>query len=153
MSVLSGGAIGIRSNQMGLITPFSYGGKFKGLSYGVSVAGYDIRLDQDIWIGPKGFKLGSSMELFTMPIDLIARVCDKSTWARQGITVQNTVIEPGWRGFLTLEICNHSWRPRKLFRGAPIAQVIFEQVFDPNPAGYQGKYQNQSSGPQPARFR
>lgn len=140
------------AKRMDMIVPFAFGSKFKGLSYGLSIAGYDIRIDQDLWIMPKGFRLASSFEAFCMPTDLIARVCDKSTWARQGITVQNTVIEPGWRGYLTLEICNHSCRPRKIFRGAPIAQVIFEEIKNPTTLGYTGKYQNQPRGPQEARF-
>ncbi len=147
--ILSGNEI---AKRMDMLVPFSFGGRFRGLSFGLSIAGYDIRIDQDLWIMPKGFRLASSLEGFNIPIDLVARVCDKSTWARQGITVQNTVIEPGWKGYLTLEICNHSWFPRKIFRGAPIAQVIFEEVREPNGLGYIGKYQNQPRGPQPARF-
>ena len=121
-----------------------------GMSYGLSLAGYDIRLAEDLWLGPQAFKLGSTVELFTMPNDILGRVCDKSTLARMGVQVFNTVIEPGWRGYLTLEIKNQRWMPRRLYAGQPIAQVLFERLSSPTP-GYEGKYQHQQSGPQKAR--
>ena len=46
-----------------------------------------------------------------MPSDVLGQVCDKSTWARRGVAVQNTIIEPGWRGYLTVELTNHSGEP------------------------------------------
>ena len=83
------------------------------------------------------------------------RVADKSTLARLGVAVQNTVIEPGWRGFLTLELSYTpvSWRrPRLVIEaGSPIAQVIFEPI-DCETAGYDGKYQHAGPTPQAAIF-
>lgn len=68
------------------------------------------------------------------------------------IAVQNTIIEPGWRGFLTLEITNHSRGTIWIQRGSPIAQIIFHQLLEPTDAPYVGKYQDQESRPVAARF-
>ena len=133
------------------LSPFKERTVINGMSYGVSLAGYDIRIKETITL-PKGkFTLASSIEEFNMPTDLLGVVHDKSTWARQGIAVQNTVIEPGWKGFLTLEITNHSEDTIILQSGMPIAQVIFHYV-DEDTEGYAGKYQNQKSMPVGARF-
>lgn len=133
------------------VWPFSEPGRAHGRSYGVSHAGYDVRLDQDVWLWPKGFRLASTFERFDMPADVLGVVHDKSTNIRLGIAVHNTIIECGWSGHLTLEISNQCWRPRLLLRGTPIAQVIFHQI-DRACEGYSGKYQNQKRGPQEAIF-
>lgn len=86
-----------------------------------------------------------------MPHDVCADVKDKSTWARRFITVQNTFIEPGWKGYLTLEIVNHSFRLVRIRRGDPIAQIVFMRLEEPTERPYTGKYQDQERGPQPAR--
>ena len=117
-----------------------------GVSYGMSEAGYDIRIKQSVILHPfKRFSLASSMEKFHMPNDLVAIVHDKSTWARRGLSVFNTVIEPGWKGWLTLELVYHGWRPLRIPAGAGIAQVIFHHL--EVPAEYNGKYQNQPDNP------
>jgi dCTP deaminase len=102
-----------------------------------------------------------------MPNDVIAFVNDKSSWARQGLAVQNTVIEPGWRGYLTIELSNHlpcSLMPGEreqhsydgntihIFRGDPIAQIVFHKLDYPTEKPYEGKYQDQEAGPQKARL-
>jgi dUTPase len=99
---------------------------------------------------PQAKEWFSNFPIDLMPSDVLGVVHDKSTNIRLGIAVHNTVIEPAWRGFLTLEISNQSWRPRLLRRGTPIAQVIFHRVDRPV-AGYEGgKYQDQARGPQKA---
>ena len=87
-----------------------------------------------------------------MPADVIAFVHDKSTWARRGLAAQNTVIEPGWSGFLTLELTNHGHETLSLRAGMPIAQVVFHRLMEPTDAPYSGRYQDQAEGPQPARL-
>ena len=117
-----------------------------GVSYGLTEAGYDIRIKQDVWLFPfKRFALASTVEKFRMPADLVAIVHDKSTWARRGLSVFNTVIEPGWVGFLTLELVYHGWRPLHISAGAGIAQVLFHQIA--KPVVYSGKYQDQADRP------
>lgn len=126
--------------------------KKHGVSYGTSEAGYDIRIKQSVTLHPlRRFKLASTIELFDMPEDLVAIVHDKSTWARRGLSVFNTVIEPGWKGYLTLELVYHRWRPLHIPAGVGIAQVIFHDLRER--AQYSGKYQNQENEPTQAVFR
>jgi len=132
-------------------------------SYGLSEAGYDIRLKQDVdfrvsddprigprtrvndWDRPGNFVIASAIEEFDMPDNLIGIVHDKSTWARQGLSVFNTVIESGWKGFLTLELVYHGRSPLFIPAGTGIAQVIFHKTAER--ASYEGKYQNQADEP------
>lgn len=134
------------------VTPFEERGVVRGRSYGLSVAGYDIRVAEDIELAPSGFSLASSVERFTMPDNVLALVKDKSSWARLGLSVFNTVIEPGWCGFLTLELKNQSADVLHIMSGDPIAQILFHRLDEPTEKPYAGKYQNQEAGPQPARF-
>lgn len=122
-----------------------------GTTFGVSACGYDVRLDQEVVISHGGFVLASTMEYFQMPKDVVAIVHDKSTWARRGLAVQNTVIEPGWCGFLTLELTNHQRETLRLPEGTPVAQILFHALDRETDSPYVGKYQNQERGPQSAR--
>lgn len=118
-----------------------------GVSYGLSEAGYDIRIKQTVILHPfKRFRLASTIERFAMPDNLVAIVHDKSTWARRGLSVFNTVIEPGWCGWLTLELVYHGIMPLHIPSGAGIAQVLFHQLSVPASYG-NGKYQNQENEP------
>lgn len=142
--------------------------KEHGVSFGLSEAGYDIRIKQNITFVPDGascrvgvmypdgpdfsegrFILASTMEEFQMPTHLVGIVHDKSTWARRGLSVFNTVIEPGWKGFLTLELVYHGQEGLVIPAGSGIAQVIFHELAQP--MRYEGKYQNQEDGPVAAR--
>jgi len=127
-----------------------------GVSFGLSEAGYDIRIKQDI-VFDRGvfvdgvhtatgnFTIASAIEEFQMPTNLVGIVHDKSTWARQGLSVFNTVIENGWHGFLTLELVYHGRDGLHIPAGAGIAQVIFHETIER--ASYDGKYQNQPDRP------
>ena len=141
-----------------------------GTSFGLSEAGYDIRIKQEIKFFPcktdqsrairiktvlehteesefvEGrFALASAIEEFTMPCDLVGIVHDKSTWARRGLSVFNTVIEPGWEGFLTLELVYHGEGELIIPAGSGIAQVVFHRTSQE--AQYSGKYQHQADHP------
>ena len=135
-----------------------------GVSYGLGEAGYDIRIKQTIEfrrngdpsLGPRAyvddvpvsatnFSIASAIEEFDVPNYLVGIVHDKSTWARRGLSVFNTVLEPGWKGFLTIELAYHGAGSLLIPAGAGIAQVIFHQVSDV--ASYDGKYQNQADKP------
>ncbi|CAB4121170.1 Dcd Deoxycytidine deaminase [uncultured Caudovirales phage] len=117
-----------------------------GVSYGLSEAGYDIRIKQRVWLNTaRRFELASAIEEFNMPRDLVGIVHDKSTWARQGLSVFNTVIEPGWKGFLTLELVYHGDGSLVIPAGAGIAQVVFHKTT--RDAAYSGKYQGQADRP------
>ena len=135
--------------------------KAHGVSWGLAEAGYDLRIRQEIifkpgmTMGPTievngqlehgRFTLASAIEEFDMPADLVGVVHDKSTWARQGLSVFNTVIEPGWKGFLTLELVFHGNKEVVIPAGAGIAQVIFTSLA--HDASYEGKYQYQADMP------
>ena len=144
--------------------------RFKGTSYGLSEAGYDIRIKQDVTFikdafgdrvivrEPDGteeaffgsFCLASSIEAFDMPRNLVGVVHDKSTWARKALSVFNTVIEPGWIGkCLTLELVFHGSGVLHIPAGAGIAQVLFHSLVEEGDYG-DGKYQNAHDRPQPA---
>lgn len=152
--------------------------KAHGTSYGLGEAGFDIRIKQNIVFLPnepegplirvahsnggpvssgtygeffKGrFTLASAIEEFDMPADLVGVVHDKSTWARQGLSVFNTVIEPGFKGGLTLELVFHGNKELVIPAGAGIAQVIFTTLA--HDARYEGKYNGQSTDPTPSIF-
>lgn len=137
-----------------------------GTSYGLGEAGYDIRIAETVefrkflWFIPLhrvnhgkwklgSFCLASAMEKFDTPTDLIGIVHDKSTWARRGLSVFNTVIESGWRGYLTLELVHHGRKHIVIPSGAGIAQVVYHQT--QQQTQYNSKYQDQEAGPQEAR--
>ena len=139
--------------------------KAHGTSYGLGEAGYDIRIKQEVvfkpmtmgpevWIDGQPeygrFCLASAIEEFDMPADLVGVVHDKSTWARQGLSVFNTVIESGWKGFLTLELVFHGNKEVIIPAGAGIAQVIFTSLA--HDAFYEGKYNGQPDRPVPSVF-
>lgn len=134
----------------GLITPFRDRYVEHGMSGGLGCAGYDIAIDQDLWLWPGAYRLASSVERFRLPDDMLMMVVDKSTWARRGVTVQHTCAEPGWTGYLTLEIANHGWRLVRIRRGMPMAQAVFHRIEAPTDRPYRGKYQGQRRGPVPA---
>ena len=143
-----------------------------GVSWGLSETGYDIRMKQEVkfTVTDRGFRRvriqdpepegrastftgtfvrASSVEEFDMPDNLAAVVHDKSTWARKGLSVLNTVIEPGWRGFLTLELNYFGNKTLVIPAGSGIAQVLFHEVA--NPIRYEGKYQDQPDRPVSAK--
>lgn len=120
--------------------------KEHGVSHGLSEAGYDIRINQNVTLHPlKRFSLASTFEYFDMPTNLVGVVHDKSSWIRRGLMVGNSVIEPAWRGWLTLELVYHGWGVLRIPAGAGIAQVLFHQITEP--AEYKGKYQDQPNRP------
>jgi dCTP deaminase len=151
--------------QVPLLAPYSESAVNSGMTFGLSSAGYDIRIDQDVTLYPitlgnlmlkaigvkrSSFALASSIEKFTIPKHLMPLVMDKSTWARRGLSVFNTCAEPGWTGWLTLELANKSEHVLEIRKGMPIAQIVFFELDHPTCQPYQGKYQHQARGPQPA---
>ena len=137
--------------RLGILDPAIEETRYHGVSCGFSHAGYDLRLGDEILIPARGFVLASAMERFRMLGNVMGVVHDKSTWARRGLSVLNTVIEPGWQGYLTMEIVNHSDKNFVLPKGVGIAQVVFQFLDEPTENKYSGKYQYQNAGPQPAK--
>jgi len=149
----------------------------KVISYGLSSYGYDMRVADEFLIfsnaacslvdpkdiDPKAFvrvknhavvipansfALAYSIERFKIPNDVLALVIGKSTYARCGIVVNCTPMEPGWEGHLTIEISNTTPVPVKVYADEGIAQAIFWRgqpckVNYANRAGKPGKYMDQ----------
>jgi len=143
--------------------------RYEGTSYGLSEAGYDLRIKQEVHFiksefGDRvtvtdsqgkeetffgSFCLASTIEKFQMPAFLVAEIKDKSTWARRGLSVFNTVVEPKWHGWLTLELVYHGQTDLIIPAGCGIAQAIFSQLAEDADYGT-GKYQNAGNFPQKA---
>lgn len=98
-------------------------------------------------IPPNSFALAETVEYVRIPRDVLAVCVGKSTYARCGIIVNVTPIEPEWRGRITLEISNTTPLPARIYANEGIAQLIFlkaDQVCDKSYADKGGKYQDQS---------
>lgn len=172
MTVLSD----IDISQDVVIRPFAEGAARPGvISYGVSSYGYDVRVGDkykvftnvhsaivdpknfspksfvDIQgdyclIPPNSFALAETVEYFEIPRDVLAICVGKSTYARCGIIVNVTPLEPEWRGKVTIEISNTTPLPAKIYSNEGIAQIIFlraERACSVSYADKAGKYQDQ----------
>jgi dCTP deaminase len=145
------------------------------ISYGVSSYGYDVRVGRHFkvftnarctvvdpknfdrasfvdmegdfcLIPPNSFALAETIEHFEIPRDIIAICLGKSTYARCGIIVNVTPLEPEWRGRITIEISNTTPLPAKIYAGEGIAQILFlrtDAVCQSSYADKKGKYQDQ----------
>lgn len=148
MSVLSAQSIlQLCKRSPPLIFPFVERGVSHGRSYGLSGCSYDVRIEQTIWLWPFWGRLASTMERFDMPDNVCATVKDKSSNARRFILVQNTFVDAGWRGYLTLELIRIRPWPVRIKAGTPIAQFVFQWLDEPTELPYRGKYQNQPCRP------
>ncbi len=97
-------------------------------------------------IPPNSFALAETIEYFEIPRDVLAICVGKSTYARCGIIVNVTPLEPEWRGKVTIEISNTTPLPAKIYANEGIAQMIFlkaDRVCAVSYADKGGKYQNQ----------
>jgi len=134
-----------------MISPFVERDVVRGISFGLSAASYDVRIAESVTIHPGEFVLASTMERFQIPNDVLIVVHDKSSWARRGLSVMNTILDPGFRGHVTLELTNHGREALDILAGDPIAQVVCHLLTEPTTQPYSGKYQDQEAGPQHAR--
>jgi dCTP deaminase len=96
-------------------------------------------------VPPNSFALARTIEYFRIPSNVITLCVGKSTYARCGIIVNVTPFEPGWEGFVTLEISNTTPLPAKIYANEGIAQVLFFEGEQPEVtyADRAGKYQKQ----------
>ncbi len=111
-----------------------------------------VELDTDtlgtdhIVIPPNSFCLCETVERFEIPRDILVVCVGKSTYARCGLIVNVTPLEPEWRGKVTLEISNTTPLPAKVYANEGIAQFLFfraDEVCQMSYADKQGKYQDQ----------
>jgi dCTP deaminase len=158
------------------IEPFEEGLLRPGvISYGLSSYGYDVRVGrhfkiftnalcavvdpkkfdpqsfvdvegESCLIPPNSFALAETVEYLEVPRDIICCCIGKSTYARCGIIVNITPLEPEWRGRITIEISNTTPLPAKIYAGEGIAQILFfrgEGVCHTSYSDKKGKYQDQ----------
>jgi dCTP deaminase len=155
-------------------TPNQENGGGTKISYGLSSFGYDVRLGKrfklfhntdghfvdpkspsnvlldreadTIVIPPNSYVLGETMEYFNIPEDVVVLGIGKSTYARCGLLVNVTPLEPGWRGVVTLEIANGTPVGAKVYAGEGICQLLFLKGDRPRItyADRKGKYQDQT---------
>jgi len=164
------------AREHGMIEPFVETQVRRGvISYGLSSYGYDIRVADEFkiftnvystvvdpkhfdprsmvdykgevcTIPPNSFALARSVEYFRIPRGVLAICLGKSTYARCGIVVNITPLEPEWEGYITIEISNTTPLPARIYAGEGIAQVIFLEADDVCEVSYadrKGKYQRQ----------
>ena len=99
-----------------------------------------------VLIPPNSFALCETVEYVSIPRDILAICMGKSTYARCGIIVNVTPLEPEWRGKITLEISNTTPLPAKIYANEGIAQILFLRADDLCKTSYgdkKGKYQDQ----------
>lgn len=94
---------------------------------------------------PRAYALGVSVETFSIPNNVLGICYCKSTYARCGLMVNTTPLEPGWRGQLVIELANLTDLPMKVYANEGIAQVVFFEGDQPSVtyADRSGKYQDQ----------
>ncbi len=177
MSVLSDRWIRKMALDKGMIKPFIPEQKKEGkISYGLSSFGYDARVSDEFKIftdvdsaivdpknfrnnsfvsrktaeciiPPNSFVLASTVEYFKIPKDVLVICLGKSTYARCGIIVNVTPLEPGWEGHVTLEFSNTTPLPAKIYANEGAAQFVFLKGDEEPEVTYEkrnGKYMKQT---------
>ena len=97
-------------------------------------------------IPPNSFALARSVEHFVIPRNAIGICFGKTTYARCGIVVNVTILQPDWRGIVTLEISNTAPLPAKIYANEGLCQVAFfdsDELCEISYADLNGKYQDQ----------
>ena len=106
-----------------------------------------VDVEDDVCIiPPNSFALASTVEYFRIPHDVLVVCLGKSTYARCGIIVNVTPLEPEWEGHVTLEFSNTTTLPAKIYAGEGVAQMLFFQSDEACETTYKmrsGKYQGQ----------
>jgi dCTP deaminase len=176
MPVLPDNWITYMAKSHKMIVPYSKSGSRPGkISFGPSSYGYDFRLSNEYKIPDFGncklldpkdmnqvcyqdfkgrscliksnsFVLARSLEYFRIPRDVIVLCYGKSTYARCGLLVNVTPLEPEWEGFITISIANLSPVPVKIYSGEGIGQIVFIRAENECTVSYadkRGKYQAQ----------
>ncbi|MDG6223695.1 MAG: dCTP deaminase [Candidatus Bathyarchaeota archaeon] len=112
------------------------------LSSCLNPAGYDLRCAQDVVLKPKQYVLVATLEKVELGLNLVAFMHIRSSLAREGIIGSFAVIDPGFRGQLTLHLSNVSDKEIKFHRGERIVQIVFHHLSSTAKNGYNGSYQD-----------
>jgi dCTP deaminase len=106
-----------------------------------------VHVESDVCvIPPNSFALASTVEYFRIPRNVLTVCLGKSTYARCGIIVNVTPLEPEWEGHVTLEFSNTTTLPAKIYANEGVAQMLFfesDEVCETSYADRGGKYQGQ----------
>ena len=111
-----------------------------------TINSFVLRKGKECIIPPNSFALASTIEYFKIPKDILVICLGKSTYARCGIIVNVTPLEPGWEGHVTLEFSNTTPLPAKIYANEGAAQFIFlegNEEPETNYAQRNGKYMKQ----------
>ena len=118
----------------------------------------EVKEGEPFILHPGEFVLGSTLERVALPDDLVARLEGKSSLGRLGLLIHSTAgyVDPGWDGYLTLELSNVANLPITIYPGMKIGQISFFQLSTPADVPYgsksmRSKYQGQR-GPTASRF-
>lgn len=106
----------------------------------------EIDTEEPVVIPPNSFALSRSLEWFRIPRDIVVLCIGKSTYARCGIVVNVTPLEPEWEGYITIEISNTAPLPARIYPNEGIMQVLFlegDEACATSYADRAGKYQGQ----------
>jgi dCTP deaminase len=90
---------------------------------------YELPFRSSFLLHPGALALVPTLEWVTIPLDLMGEVTARSSWAREGLSIATaTLIEPGYKGIVTLELANLGEIPMKLYPGLQLAQISFTTV-------------------------
>jgi len=143
---VSGGSIDVRLGTEFILLKRSAGGPIDALAMDDESQDYRERIVVDVGdrmvLHPNQLVLGATLEFVQIPGDLMAYVIGRSSWGRLGLIVATAMmVQPGYRGSLTLELANLGDTPVYLYPGTRIAQLVFHTVSGVTEAyAGQGKY-------------
>ena len=105
-------------------------------------AGYDLRCSKNVILKPKHYELVATLETVELGLNVTAYLHIRSSLAREGVIGSFAVVDPGFRGQLTLNLHNVSEKEVTLREGERIVQIVFHSLGSAARKGYSGSYQN-----------
>ena len=112
------------------------------LSACLNPAGYDLRCSRTVVLKPKQYELVAMLETVELGLGVVAFLHIRSSLAREGVVGSFAVVDPGFRGQLTLSLHNASDKEVTLKDGERIVQIVFHSLGSTAKTGYNGSYQN-----------
>jgi dCTP deaminase len=105
-------------------------------------AGYDLRCSKNVVLKPRQYELVATLETVELGLNVTAYLHIRSSLAREGVIGSFAVVDPGFRGQLTLNLHNVSEKEVTLMEGERIVQIVFHNLGSKAKKGYSGSYQN-----------